>query len=123
MAITLIPVAVIPQIILSGVIAPLEGLSKGLAQWFITVYWGNRGLDSLLTEQQAKLGGLEQGSFMVAILVLCLHAGVCVVAALGILLWQGRGARAVAHCCGWARRQAALRRGPSNFMGLILFAR
>ncbi len=95
MAITLIPVAVIPQIILSGVIAPLEGLSKGLAQTFITVYWGNRGLDALLTEQQSKLAGLEQGSFMAAILVLCLHAGACVVVALGILWWQGRGARAV----------------------------
>ena len=31
MAITLIPVAILPQIILSGVIAPLEGLSKLLA--------------------------------------------------------------------------------------------
>ena len=32
MAITLIPVAILPQIILSGVIAPLTGLSKFLAQ-------------------------------------------------------------------------------------------
>ena len=91
MAITLIPVAVIPQIILSGVIANLDGISKFLAQTFITVYWGNRGLDALLTEDQAKRAFLgEQGSFSVAALVVLAHALVFVVTALGVLFWQGR---------------------------------
>jgi len=56
MAITLIPMAIIPQIILSGMIAPVEKLSKRLAEWLITVYWGNRGLDALL-ERAAELAG------------------------------------------------------------------
>ena len=39
MAITLIPMAVIPQIILSGQIAPLEGLSKVLGLIGVSTYW------------------------------------------------------------------------------------
>ncbi len=91
MAITLIPMAIIPQIILSGVIAKLEGISKFLAQTFITVYWGNRGLDALLTEEQAQRAFLgEQGSFSVAALVVLAHALVFVLTALVVLFWQGQ---------------------------------
>ena len=93
MAITLIPVAVIPQIILSGVIAKLDGISKLLAQTFITVYWGNRGLDALLTKDQAQQAMLgEQGSFSGAVLVVLAHALVFVLIAVGVLYWQGRRA-------------------------------
>ena len=47
-AITLIPMAVIPQIILSGAISPLEGISEALALVGISKYWGKRGLDACL---------------------------------------------------------------------------
>ena len=94
MAITLIPVAVIPQIILSGVIAPLEGLSKFLAQTFITAYWGNRGLQALLSKDDIKAVDLDQGAVWSAALVVLFHAAVFVLIALGVLFWQGRGSRA-----------------------------
>jgi ABC transport system ATP-binding/permease protein len=97
MAITLIPVAVVPQIILSGVIAPLEGWSKFLAQMLITGYWGNRGLDALLSEDDARLAGLKQGTFAGALVVVLAHAFVFVLIALGVLFWQGLGARTLGN--------------------------
>jgi ABC-type multidrug transport system ATPase subunit len=97
MAITLIPVAVVPQIILSGVIAPLEGWSKFLAQLMITGYWGNRGLDALLSEDDARLAGLKQGSFAGSLLVVVVHGLVFVLIAVGVLFWQGRGARTLGN--------------------------
>ena len=96
MAITLIPVAIIPQIILAGVIAPLEGLSKSLAQTLITAYWGNRGLDALLTADQARLAGVEQGTFVSAVLVVLGHAGLFILTALVVLFSQGHRARLLA---------------------------
>jgi ABC-type multidrug transport system ATPase subunit/pSer/pThr/pTyr-binding forkhead associated (FHA) protein len=97
MAITLIPVAVVPQIILSGVIAPLEGWSKFLAQMLITGYWGNRGLDALLSEDEVRLARLTQGTFASALLVVLAHALVFILIALGVLFWQGRGARTLGN--------------------------
>jgi ABC-type multidrug transport system ATPase subunit len=76
MAITLIPMAVIPQIIPSGTIAPLEGLSKTLAQVGISTYWGKRGLDACLPKSIAEAIGLEQQSPGAAVLVLLAHAAV-----------------------------------------------
>jgi len=96
MAITLIPVAILPQIILSGVIAPLAGVGKSLAQTLITAYWGNRGLDALLTSEQARAAGVEQGTPGSALVVVLGHAGVFIVAALAVLFWQGRRARLLA---------------------------
>jgi hypothetical protein len=92
MAITLIPMAIIPQIILSGMIAPVKGLSKTLAQWLITVYWGNRGLGALVPEDviKAAFPPVEQGKVPGAILLVCVHTLVFVLAALGVLFWQGQ---------------------------------
>jgi ABC-type multidrug transport system ATPase subunit/ABC-type multidrug transport system permease subunit len=91
MAITLIPMAVIPQIILSGAISPLEGVSKTLALVGISTYWGKRGLDSLLPSDVAEaLPGLERHSTTAAVLVLLLHAVLCITAALVVLWWQNR---------------------------------
>jgi ABC-type multidrug transport system ATPase subunit/pSer/pThr/pTyr-binding forkhead associated (FHA) protein len=97
MAITLIPVAIIPQIILSGVIAPLDGLSKTLAQSFITAYWGNRGLDALLTEDQARFAGVEQGTPGGSAAVVLGHAAAFVLVAVAMLIWQGRKARIMSN--------------------------
>jgi ABC-type multidrug transport system ATPase subunit len=38
-AVALVPIAVMPQIILAGVIAPLSGLAEGLAKGVITAHW------------------------------------------------------------------------------------
>ena len=97
MAITLIPVAIIPQIILAGVIAPLNGLSETLAQSCITAYWGNRGLDALLTEEQAHLAGIEQGSIGSCAAVVLAHAVVFVLIALVLLIRQGRKGRILSN--------------------------
>jgi hypothetical protein len=93
LAITLIPVAILPQIILSGVIAPLKDLSKTLAQTLITAYWGNRGLDALLTADQAKAAGVDHGELLSALLVVLCHASLFILAALVVLFWQGRRGR------------------------------
>jgi ABC transport system ATP-binding/permease protein len=85
MAITLIPLAVIPQIILSDVIAPLGGWSKGLALLAISTYWGNRGLDACLEPKVARDAGLESHSIWDAVMVLLVHAAVCVAASLIVL--------------------------------------
>jgi ABC-type multidrug transport system ATPase subunit/pSer/pThr/pTyr-binding forkhead associated (FHA) protein len=96
MAITLIPLAVIPQIILSGTIAPLAGFSKILAHLGISTYWGKRGLDACLPEHVAQAvppAGLEQQSTAVAVLVLLLHTSIGIVVALLTLHWQNRRRR------------------------------
>ena len=90
MAITLIPMVVIPQIILSGTISPLEGWSKWLAFVGISTYWGKRGLDASLPEAVAKSAGLDQHSTAIAVLVLAAHAIAGIVAAVTVLYWQSR---------------------------------
>ncbi len=95
MAITLIPVAILPQIILSGVIAPLKGLSTFLAQTLITAYWGNRGLDALLTADQARAAGVDHGTLLSALLVVLSHASLFILTALVVLFWQGGRARRI----------------------------
>jgi ABC-type multidrug transport system ATPase subunit len=90
MAITLVPMVIIPQIILSGAISPLDGLSKLLALAGVSTYWGKRGVDAALPDSVASFvpGGLERHSTAVAVLVLLAHAGVCVALALAVLRWQ-----------------------------------
>jgi hypothetical protein len=90
MAVTLIPIALIPQIILADVIRPVDGPSKLLAQVFITSYWANRGLTALLPEDVAQAAGIEQGSATTAFLMLALHTTVFVTFAISILLIQDR---------------------------------
>jgi ABC-type multidrug transport system ATPase subunit len=90
MAITLIPMAVIPQIILSGTIAPLEGWSKGLALLCISTYWGKRGLDGCLPTEVASAVGLEQHSTVLAVFVLLVHAAIGIGVALAVLYAQSR---------------------------------
>jgi hypothetical protein len=54
-AVALVPIAVMPQIILAGVIAPLSGLANLLAKGLITVHWGERGMESLLPDKDLSL--------------------------------------------------------------------
>jgi len=95
MAITLIPMVVIPQIILSGTISPIEGWSKLLAQVCISTYWGKRGLDACMPENVANavMPRLEQGSTALAVLILLAHAAAGIAFALAVLYWQNRRGR------------------------------
>lgn len=97
-AITLVPLAIIPQIVLSGQIAPLNGFSRVLALLGVSTYWGKRGLDACLPADvvQAVPGGLEQHSAWVAVLVLGVHAAASAVVALVVLHAQGRRRRGLA---------------------------
>jgi ABC transport system ATP-binding/permease protein len=54
-ATALVPIAIIPQIILGGVVAPLSGLAEALAKGFVTVYWGQEALVRLLSEADSAL--------------------------------------------------------------------
>jgi ABC-type multidrug transport system ATPase subunit len=96
-AITLIPMAVIPQIILSGTVAPLAGWSKTLALAGVSTYWAKRGLDTCLyphLSEQVRTGmRLEQLSPTVTILVLLAHGAAAILAALAVLHWQSRRRR------------------------------
>ncbi len=56
------PAAVIPQIVLSGVIAPLNGVWAGVAEIGITANAGQRALERLLPEADRRLLGLVDGS-------------------------------------------------------------
>lgn len=86
-AVALVPIAVIPQIILAGAIAPLKGLSAGLAKCSITAYWGKQALDSLLSVSDQKRLGLDHPDLFQPFLMLALHTTVFTVLAT-IILWQ-----------------------------------
>jgi ABC-type multidrug transport system ATPase subunit/pSer/pThr/pTyr-binding forkhead associated (FHA) protein/ABC-type multidrug transport system permease subunit len=103
-AITLIPMAVIPQIILSGAISPLEGISKVLALAGISTYWGKRGLDACLPEDLASKVDLEQHDTVTAVLVLLAHAAVAILVALAVLHWQNRRGRGLGALLGRVAR-------------------
>src|SRR5262249_38655110 len=60
-----LPIAVIPQIILAGVVAPLSGLAEILAKGLVTVYWARQALESLLPGGDLALLGREDGGFLV----------------------------------------------------------
>jgi hypothetical protein len=78
---------VIPQIILSGAISPLEGLSKALALVGVSTYWGKRGLDGCLPE---SIPVPERHAVYPAVLVLLLHATLAVALTVTVLHLQSR---------------------------------
>jgi ABC-type multidrug transport system ATPase subunit len=91
-ATALVPIVVIPQIILGGVIAPLSGFAKVLADGFVTVYWGREVLDRLLPVAVATLSAEERPGWFGALTVVLWHAIIVSGAAL-VVIWQGRGKR------------------------------
>ena len=50
LATALMPIIVIPQLILAGVIAPVSGIARWLANCYVTVYWAQQSLERLLPE-------------------------------------------------------------------------
>ncbi len=92
-ALALVPVAVIPQIVLAGVIAPLSGWVEVPARGLVGCYWGQQGLQRQLPDADLARLGLGEGGLAVPSLVLAGQAVACVVAALAWLLAAGRTAR------------------------------
>ncbi len=62
-ATALVPIVVMPQIILAGVVAPLSGLALLLAKLFVTAYWGRTTLEHLLPEADQRLLNTQAGSW------------------------------------------------------------
>jgi len=81
-AVAMVPAVLLPQIILAGVIGPVEGFAKFLAQLFISAYWGYRALAAPLPEEISNSLGAGEWSPLAANMVLLLH--LCVFVALGV---------------------------------------
>jgi hypothetical protein len=93
----LVPVAVIPQIILAGVIAPLSGLGKFLGYALITCFWGRRAIESLLPEATLTMLNREEVMVGPQILMILVHAGLFIVVTVGLLWYQARLQRLMAR--------------------------
>ncbi|VTS06585.1 FHA domain-containing protein [Tuwongella immobilis] len=74
LAVTMVPIFLIPQIFLAGRIAPLEGFIEGVSKIFATSFWSDRALTSLMKSSDLSMGKIEETSTSVAWLVLVLHA-------------------------------------------------
>ena len=92
-AVALVPIAIVPQIILAGVIAPLTGLGRLLAESLITVRWGEKAVESLLPQADLDAVHIDHPSFLPQLTMLAAHALVFAVATVVALWRQGRTAR------------------------------
>jgi ABC-type multidrug transport system ATPase subunit len=92
-AVALVPIAVMPQIILAGVIVPLSGLGMWLAKGAITVRWAEQALESLLPEADLDRIGLHPDGYGGPLGVVSAHAGVFVLLTLLTLWWRDRSGK------------------------------
>ena len=73
-AVNLIPLALIPQIILSGLIAaPLKGIALAISKLFVTCYWGYQAMISVMPEKIAADAGISQDNTIGIIFILLFH--------------------------------------------------
>jgi ABC transport system ATP-binding/permease protein len=86
-AVALVPIAVMPQIILGGVIAPLSGPALWLAHCVTTVHSGERALEALLPAADLTLLS-RSNSGMFWPLLLMLFQGVAFAALTFVILWR-----------------------------------
>ncbi|MFP6673413.1 MAG: ABC transporter permease, partial [Pirellulaceae bacterium] len=84
MAVTLVPVAIIPQVILAGVIWQVEGSAKLLSQLFISCYWGYGNVVSTVPAA-AEAAGFEEWNYFGSGIFLMFHIIILVIAANAIL--------------------------------------
>ncbi|WP_417738828.1 FHA domain-containing protein [Rosistilla oblonga] len=74
-AVAIVPVVVIPQIILGGVVASLSGLPEWIAKTTTTVFWGQKAIEGCLPEAERLAADFEP-SLPTSYLVILLHAAV-----------------------------------------------
>jgi ABC-type multidrug transport system ATPase subunit len=89
-AVALVPIAIIPQIILAGVVAPLKGLGKLLAESLTTVRWAERAAEALLPEQDLALLRLDRSPHLGQLAMVAAHVLAFAAATLVALWRQGR---------------------------------
>lgn len=80
MAVTLVPVAIIPQVILAGLIWPIDGFAEFLSNLFISCYWGYGNLMGTLPDGIAETAGYGEWSFLSAGIII-MHTVLLVAAA------------------------------------------
>jgi len=85
MAVTAIPIVLLPQIILADAIAPVSGIGKLLGQLFVSCYWGVRGLNAVLPEETVASAGLKQHDAFSAYAALVLQGLVLVFVGMGVM--------------------------------------
>jgi hypothetical protein len=91
-ATALVPIAVIPQILLGGVIAPLSGLAQSLAKGLISVYWGQQVLERLLPDEDLQWLGRGSLAWDRPLMFVVAHAAVlCIAAKIILRTTRGRG--------------------------------
>src|SRR5262249_25571715 len=75
-----------------GVIVPLSGLARVLAEWFISVHWGQKVLERLLPEGDLTLMRRPVESWFWPFLIILVHAvAVCIAASVLLGKSHGRG--------------------------------
>ncbi len=84
-ATALVPIAVVPQIVLAGVVTSLTGFARFLAKALITVYWGQQAQEHLLPDGDLMSVGHETGSWLWPWIIVLVHAIVGAAAAIGVL--------------------------------------
>jgi ABC-type multidrug transport system permease subunit len=89
-AIALVPVVVIPQIILAGVIASLSGPIEWLANGIITTYSGMQALKALLPDDDRTALEMRNSTFVIPIAVVFFHVFAFVMITMLTLWRRGR---------------------------------
>ncbi|MGO9471761.1 MAG: ABC transporter permease [Isosphaeraceae bacterium] len=88
-AIALLPIIVIPQLILAGVVAPLSGRVELIAKGLVTVHWAQRALEGLAAEADSIFADYK-GDFWGPWLLVLAHAAAGAIAAV-VVLWRTKG--------------------------------
>jgi hypothetical protein len=83
-------IAVIPQIILAGVVAPLNGFVRFLAKGFISVHWAQQALERVLPDADQVLLGRQTGGILAPLAIVLGQAAVGAAATV-FVLWQTKG--------------------------------
>ena len=86
-ATALVPIVVIPQIILAGVISPLSGPARWVAKGFITVYWTQMAMERLLPDSELN------ADWRIPFVVVLFHLAVATALAIVVLLRIDRESR------------------------------
>jgi ABC-type multidrug transport system ATPase subunit len=92
-AAALVPVAVMPQIILAGVIAPLSGAAKILATAAVSVYSAENSLEALMPANDLMMLHRDQPSFLLSLAAVCVHVVLFTGATFALLWLRGRTVR------------------------------
>ncbi len=95
LAVALVPMAMIPQIILSDAVQSLSGWAKKTAEWGVTLFWANGSLRSTVPEPRHPLLPAAMPNTTAA-LMLCLHAALAV--SLAVFCLSPQGQRLIQRC-------------------------